>query len=192
MKSRITICTVIICSLVTLAFGQNVKLANGRLSPRLLNYQGFLTDTLGNPVNINSLSMTVAIYNQETGGNQLWAEFQSPTVENGIFQVLLGTDTPLPDSAFTKSPNRWLEITVGLQALTPRTRIVSSPYAITSTYADTALYVRNGAPLNDRVTSYTPTGSADANGNIGDVAWDANYVYIKTAAGWKRSALSGW
>jgi hypothetical protein len=39
-------------------------------------------------------------------------------------------------------------------------------------------------------TAYTPTGTADANGNTGDVAWDDNYIYIKTAAGWKRSALS--
>jgi hypothetical protein len=39
-------------------------------------------------------------------------------------------------------------------------------------------------------TAYTPTGTADANGNTGDVSWDANYIYIKTAAGWKRSALS--
>jgi hypothetical protein len=39
-------------------------------------------------------------------------------------------------------------------------------------------------------TAYTPTGTADANGNTGDVSWDDNYIYIKTAAGWKRSALS--
>lgn len=39
-------------------------------------------------------------------------------------------------------------------------------------------------------TSYTPTGTADALGSTGDTAWDANYFYIKTAAGWKRAALS--
>ncbi|MVM36132.1 hypothetical protein GO755_39335 [Spirosoma sp. HMF4905] len=39
-------------------------------------------------------------------------------------------------------------------------------------------------------TSYTPTSSSDANGAIGQVAWDANYVYVKTTAGWKRTALS--
>ena len=39
-------------------------------------------------------------------------------------------------------------------------------------------------------TTYTPTGSADALGATGDVSWDANYIYIKTASGWKRSALS--
>jgi hypothetical protein len=41
-------------------------------------------------------------------------------------------------------------------------------------------------------TSYTPTGTADVNGNTGDIAWDADYIYIKTAAGWKRSALTTW
>lgn len=38
--------------------------------------------------------------------------------------------------------------------------------------------------------TYTPTSSADALGNTGDVAWDAGYIYIKTASGWKRAALS--
>jgi len=40
-------------------------------------------------------------------------------------------------------------------------------------------------------TSYTPTGSADANGETGDIAWDADFFYVKTGAGaWKRAALS--
>ncbi|MDD5353868.1 MAG: hypothetical protein PHF95_01620 [bacterium] len=38
--------------------------------------------------------------------------------------------------------------------------------------------------------TYTPTSSSDGNGAVGDVAWDTNYVYIKTSSGWKRSALS--
>jgi hypothetical protein len=39
-------------------------------------------------------------------------------------------------------------------------------------------------------TPYTPTGSNDPNGNVGDIAWDNNYIYVKTAVGWKRAALS--
>lgn len=39
-------------------------------------------------------------------------------------------------------------------------------------------------------TSYTPTGTADANGNAGQMAWDDSFIYIKTSAGWKRAALS--
>ncbi len=41
-------------------------------------------------------------------------------------------------------------------------------------------------------TSFTPTGTSDSRGNIGDFAWDANYVYVKTADGWKRSSLGTW
>ncbi|MBO9204503.1 MULTISPECIES: hypothetical protein [Niastella] len=37
---------------------------------------------------------------------------------------------------------------------------------------------------------YTPTSSSDANGNVGDMSWDDNFIYIKTAEGWKRSTLS--
>jgi len=39
-------------------------------------------------------------------------------------------------------------------------------------------------------SSYTPSGSSDTNGNVGDIAWDDNYLYIKTSTGWKRAALS--
>ena len=39
-------------------------------------------------------------------------------------------------------------------------------------------------------TTYTPSSSADSNGNTGDFSWDGNYFYIKTPTGWKRSALT--
>lgn len=39
---------------------------------------------------------------------------------------------------------------------------------------------------------FTPTGTTDISGNISDVTRDDNYIYVKTSAGWKRSALSTW
>ncbi|MCK4597097.1 hypothetical protein KAU04_03625, partial [bacterium] len=60
------------------------------------------------------------------------------------------------------------------------------------TTSPTAKLDVNGANGYDQVrmrTSYTPTGTGDTNGNAGDVAWDDNYVYIKTSGGWKRAAL---
>jgi hypothetical protein len=39
-------------------------------------------------------------------------------------------------------------------------------------------------------TTYTPSSTADTNGNTGDFSWDSNYIYVKTASGWKRSALT--
>lgn len=40
------------------------------------------------------------------------------------------------------------------------------------------------------INSFTPTGTADTTGNIGDVSWDDDYIYVKTNVGWKRSTLS--
>jgi hypothetical protein len=36
----------------------------------------------------------------------------------------------------------------------------------------------------------TPSGSADAQGSTGDLRYDDSYLYVKTSAGWKRTALS--
>ncbi|MBC7849137.1 MAG: hypothetical protein H7Y31_05350, partial [Chitinophagaceae bacterium] len=36
---------------------------------------------------------------------------------------------------------------------------------------------------------YTPKNSNDSNGSVGDVAWDENFMYVKTASGWKRTKL---
>lgn len=41
-----------------------------------------------------------------------------------------------------------------------------------------------------KAKSFTPTGTADTSGATGEIAYDSSYIYIKTAAGWKRSALS--
>jgi len=38
-------------------------------------------------------------------------------------------------------------------------------------------------------TSYTPSSTADTNGEIGDISWDTSYLYIKTGTGWGRISL---
>lgn len=62
-----------------------------------------------------------------------------------------------------------------------------------NTTAQTAQADINGATGYNQFrerTSFTPSGTADPLGNIGDHAWDATYEYRKTASGWKRAALS--
>ncbi len=127
---------------ISLAFGQNLKLEQGRLSPRLLNYQGFMTDTLGNPIN-DSFDILFRIYDASSAGNLLWSETQMELpIIKGIFHVLLGNAAAIPDSVFTKGTDRWLELRFNSQTLSPRTRIVSAPYAYTATYSDTSAYAR--------------------------------------------------
>ena len=43
---------------------------------------------------------------------------------------------------------------------------------------------------NNSKYEYTPTGTPDVKGDAGDWAYDADYIYIKTELGWKRTALA--
>ncbi len=41
-----------------------------------------------------------------------------------------------------------------------------------------------------KVVGFVPTSSNDNSGATGDIATDSNFIYIKTASGWKRATLS--
>jgi N-acetylneuraminic acid mutarotase len=155
---------IIIASILLLAvgFSQNSyvnKNKQVRLAPRMLNYQGYLTDTLGNPVANPAISMTFAIYDAASAGIQKWTETQGTvSVDKGIFSVLLGSVTPIPDSVFTASTYRWLELSVAGQTLSPRTRITSAGYAYSALYSDTSDYARN-VPSGGVPSGYCILGS---------------------------------
>ena len=102
----------------------------GAQAPNLLNYQGVLKDSAGNPIT-GTRAMTFRLYDAATGGTLLWNETQpSVSVNNGLFSVLLGSVTPLSPSNFS-GPNRWLGVTVASDPeMTPRQRIASAAYAL--------------------------------------------------------------
>ncbi len=104
--------------------------------PQLINYQGILTEpATGNPLS-GTFSMVFSIYSVPTGGTALFAETQSVTATNGLFNVLLGNVTPLPFTVFSGG-DRFLGIKVGNDAeMTPRKRMVSVGYSFMSDNAD--------------------------------------------------------
>jgi hypothetical protein len=53
-------------------------------------------------------------------------------------------------------------------------------------------FVTKGQVKSLTRVSYTPSGSDDDKGNIGDISWDDSYFYVKTKDGWKRAALETW
>jgi hypothetical protein len=127
-----------------------------RAVPRLLNYQGYLTDTLGIPIT-DTLNMTFSIFDAPSLGTLLWTESQTNIpVERGVFSVLLGIVTPIPDNVFRTGINRWLELNVAGQIHSPRTRITSAAYAYTATHADTADYALAAPDDNDWVRGSAP------------------------------------
>ncbi|GEM_PF-5549088 len=101
--------------------------------PHLINYQGKVTDTSGNPLN-GSYDLTFRIYDAETAGNMLWQETQTGVVvDKGLFGILLGSATAL-NIPFDKA--YFLEIKVGTEVMSPRQRITSAGYAIRAEVAE--------------------------------------------------------
>jgi hypothetical protein len=121
--------------------------------PHLINYQGKLTDTSGNPLT-GTYSITFKIYDAETAGNLLWEEAQAGVViQKGIFSVLLGSVTNL-GLAFDKP--YFLEIKVGNEVMTPRQRITSAGYAFKAEQADQAT---NATTVANVGVSATPSAN---------------------------------
>lgn len=112
--------------------------------PQLINYQGKLTNVSGIPLD-TTVSMTFTVYDASTGGNSKWTEIHSSvTVVKGLFNVLLGGVTPVEDTVFNDSL-RYLGITVGTNPeISPRTQLVSVPYAFRTRQADTAAVALSG------------------------------------------------
>jgi microcystin-dependent protein len=110
----------------------------GGAIPQLLNYQGTLTDTSGNPVPDGQYGVVFGIYDVSTGGNALWTETWDNTTMpittiNGNFSVLLGKHTPLPASFFADHPSTYLGIKIGSDSeMIPRQQISSVAYAFTA------------------------------------------------------------
>lgn len=117
--------------------------------PRLINYQGRLTDKTGKPLE-GVHKLTFGIYDAKTAGTLLWEEIYDSTlqgargvvIQKGIFNVLLGelnngngTYKNLKDLAFDKP--YFLEIKVDKdEPLEPRQQIAAAGYAIRAERAD--------------------------------------------------------
>jgi len=54
--------------------------------PQSINYQAYLTNNAGVPVN-ETPAITFRIYDAETGGSLLWSDVLAVPVINGIFSV---------------------------------------------------------------------------------------------------------
>ena len=103
--------------------------------PQMINYQGLLSDASGTALN-GSYSIEFKIYDSPTGGTVLWSETQTVIVVDGLFDVLLGSVTPIPYSVFDGA-DKYLSLKVGSDSeMTPRKRLVSIGYSLRAYEAD--------------------------------------------------------
>lgn len=189
------------------AWGQ----ANPR-PPEWMSYQGFLADangaSLGDP-DPKNYDVIFRIYAAENGGDLLWAEQQTITVDQGHFSVLLGEGAPLgtrpPLSTLFKGPDaseRHVEITVkgigpgGTDAIIlPRLRLLSSPYAFLAEQATKLVRSDTGADLltssdntvtvagSVTATSITATSFSGSGANLTGVAKPSDLADVAKLSG---------
>jgi hypothetical protein len=97
--------------------------ATPNMSMDVLSYQGTLVDNSGNPVT-GDQDMTFRIYNHATDPTPLWEEAHTGAnavpVQNGLFNVMLGSLNPIPDSVWDEA-ELYLGIQIGTEGeMTPR------------------------------------------------------------------------
>lgn len=152
--------------------------------PRMISYQGMITDSEGDPVTQPGLSFRFLIFDDPIAGDPgsaLWIEVTEKDVVDGLVTHNMGSLIPMPDNLFTEFDELWLEVWVDGEAIEPRTRIVSSAYAFRVSTIDSAT---GGAITGD--VSIDGRLNVEQSGTGGD----AGYFWISDA-GNNSNAVTG-
>jgi hypothetical protein len=127
-------------------------------SATTVNYQGRLADDAGVPLT-GTYGMSFALYDAAEDGTLIWGpeSHTAVPVSEGLFSVGLGSQTSGGIPTTTWNGDRYLEITVGGETLSPRELIRSVPIA------GMALTVPDGAIPNEKLalSYHTITGGPD-------------------------------
>ncbi len=106
--------------------------------PKTISYQGVLKNAAGTPVADGTYAITFKIYDVSDNGAPLWTEEKQVTINDGLFNEILGDSNPL-NIPFNKQ--YWLGITVEDGAeLKPVMKLTSSAYSLNAaSVADNAI-----------------------------------------------------
>jgi len=161
--------------------------------PEIISFQAFLVDPeTGNPLDAESVSLTIELFLTETEGSPIWSEgHNSVTVNKGAVSVQLGSITPFTEGVNFFDPY-WLAISIDDQPLPDRIPLTSSPYAFTSIQSkhavtsDSAKY-SDYAQLADSASyafsaSSVDTARAAFIADTAGVAWRADIAAFSTFA----------
>lgn len=111
--------------------------------PGQVNFQGVLLDNT-NQVVSGSINFNFSLFDNATGGTQLWSESQpGVTVSAGIYTVVLGSVVPLTTETLSNGAV-YLEVSVGGEILLPRKRLLAVPYALKAEDAENIAGIPGG------------------------------------------------
>lgn len=128
---------------VAMALGVGCAAARAGL-PERINYQGQLLDAVGDPVT-GAVGVAVSLYDAETAGRMIYTQHVGQVaLADGLFSFEWGGAGL--DSALTNA-EVWMEVRVNEDALEPRRRLQSVPYALRASRAETLEDAAGGAGL---------------------------------------------
>ena len=109
--------------------------------PRVIWFSGAFTPADKRPV-APVETVTVAVYREREGGDAVWQEMQTVTMEaDGRYSLLMGSTLSdgMPLEVFTSGEPRWIGITVNRpgEMEQPRVHLASVPYALKAADTDT-------------------------------------------------------
>ena len=134
--------------------------------PLELSQSARVLDPSGLPVE-GDVVLEVRLFDAEDGGRVVFTEEVPVTLQQGFYTVFFGPGgSPTLDSALFDEQTLYLQVALDGQALSDRQRLVSVPYAVASSQADTAdralsADTADRATLADRATQADSATVAD-------------------------------
>jgi hypothetical protein len=156
------------CFLSAFAQQSSTAAAANTAVPTLINFSGALTDLNGKPLTA-TVGVTFYLYKDEQGGAPLWLETQNVQPDRtGHYTVMLGStrSSGLPADIFVAGQARWLSVQPQGQNETPRTMLLSVPYALKAGDAQTIGGLPPSAFVLAAPTTGNSTSTAEAPGSI--------------------------
>jgi hypothetical protein len=158
-------------------------------SANTVNYQGKLANPDGTPVTDNTYAMSFSLWDASTGGSVVWGpEDHAVPVSDGLFSVGLGSKNPILTSVW--NGDRYLEIAVGGETLSPRELIRSVPIAgMALTVPPGVLGPANFTPLTDEAVDTAMRSTTSTSfANFGSTTLSFNlpyramvYLYVRSS-----------
>jgi hypothetical protein len=110
--------------------------------PTVVSYQGQLLKLDGTPENSAGIPMTFRLYNSSSSTTELWEEVHAAVpVEDGLFQVLLGSVNAFPAAVVSANSSLWLGVSINTDSeMQPRAQFGTVPFAmIAGTVSDNGI-----------------------------------------------------
>jgi hypothetical protein len=118
---------------LTLAFALALSVPLAAVAPEEFNYQGKITDAAGNPL-AGTKDIAFTIFDHPTAisaPNQKYTETHTGVpITQGLFNVRVGSKGTGLAAVFQNGANLYLEVKVGTTVLSPRQKLVATPYAL--------------------------------------------------------------